>query len=305
MKQKAIFIGIVVLLVLIFSNCTRQSDFPVLKGPYLGQKPPGLTPEIFAPGIISYGFHEHHLTISPYGAEMFYVMTDAGYSQYIIISVTNENNRWAQPKVAHFSGEYFDMSPSFSPDGKRLYFTSQRSFDPESGVINNMDIWMVEKSGNFWREPVKLGSPINTENHEVNPSVSADGTLYFQANYEKETANDIYFSCLKNEEYSVPVKLGNGINTEHNESCPFIAPDESYLLFHSNRTEGFGSMDIYVSFKQRNGSWGKPINLGKKINSPASDYGPYISPDSKYLFFTSYRTLEPDVFKEKSVHHGS
>ena len=124
MKQKAIFVGIAILLVLIFSTCTRQSDFPVLKGAYLGQKPPGMTPEIFAPGIISTGHHDGSITFSSDGKELFYHF--GGLGRMVILFMKQEGDRWTAPQVAPFSGKYRDGEPHFSHDGNKLLFRSTR-----------------------------------------------------------------------------------------------------------------------------------------------------------------------------------
>ena len=92
MKQKTFFIGIVIWLVLIFNNCTRPSEFPALQGPYLGQKPPGMTPEIFAPGIISTEYDERIAAFTPDGKEFYYVLTRAPHM--IILFTKEENGRW-------------------------------------------------------------------------------------------------------------------------------------------------------------------------------------------------------------------
>ena len=71
----------------------------------------------------------------------------------------------------------------------------------------------------------------------------------------------------------------------------------SYVIFQSDRESGFGQNDLWVSFKEKNNHWSEPINLGKSINSSASDFGPYVTPDGKYLFFSSYRTQDTEKFK--------
>jgi hypothetical protein len=121
-------IGVLLSVHLNFIGCARQDSFPLIEGPYLGQKPPGMTPELFAPGLVSRGFHEHSLTISPDGKEMFFVMADAGYSVYRIGYLRSENDAWAVPQLAPFSSDHHDFGPTFAPDGRRLYFASSRPF---------------------------------------------------------------------------------------------------------------------------------------------------------------------------------
>jgi hypothetical protein len=284
---------------ILFSQCTRQNEFPELEGPYLGQQPPGKTPEIFAPGIISHGFHEHSLTISPDGLELFYVTTDARYSLYRIIYLSKSKQIWSAPQLAPFSSDYHDLCPLFSPDGNKLLFVSTRPIPAQAKDEDLGRIWVVEKSGDAFGPARHLELPIPPDADIANPSLSANGALYYQYSHN-DNGWDLYHSRYTDGQYGEPENLGDLINTPHNESAPFISPDESFLLFHSNRPGGYGSMDIYVSFRHPDGSWGQPVNLGANVNSSASDWRPVLSPDGKYLFFSSYRAFGPEDYRGKS-----
>lgn len=270
-----------------------QGGFPVLSGPYPGQRRPGSTPEIFAPGIVSLGFHEHNIAISPDGKEIFFVAASSDFSRYLIMTTRLDKGAWTAPEVAPFSGGRNDGAPAFSPDGKRLYFSSRRP-RPAGETADDFDIWYVERLGDSWTEAMNLGSPVNTGQHEVNPSVAADGTIYFQRIAKLGTLDwDLYLAPLTKGAYGPPEKLPTPVNTEANEAGPFIAPDGNYLLFQSNRPGGYGLMDIYVTYRTKARGWTDPVNLGEKINSRYSDWGPVVSPDAHYLFFSSFRNVEP------------
>lgn len=256
------------------NNCTNI---------YFNQKPPGETPEIFEPGGISKGFHEHALAISPRFDELFFVMADINYQLNVMVDIRRKGRRWGKPGVASFSGEYKDLGGCFDTDGDRFLFASQRAVDGKPG--NRSDLWEVSRVSGGWSEPINIGPPVNTEAHEANPCLDRDGNLYFQTNHDGSW--DIYYSEYFEGSFMVPEKVTN-INTEYNESDPFISADGSYLLFHSNRGYPIGLMDLYVSFRMDN-EWSEPVNLGDGINSPYSDFGPSVSPDGKYLFFSSYR----------------
>jgi Tol biopolymer transport system component len=265
-----------------------------LKGPYLGQKGPGSTAEVFAPGIVSLGFHEHNIAISPDGKEIFFVAASTDFSRYVIMTTRRQDGAWTRPEVAPFSGGRNDGAPSFSPDGKRLYFSSRRPHPAGGASGDDFDIWYVERKAGSWTEPTNLGGPVNTGQHEVNPSVTSDGTIYFQRIEKLGTLHwNLYRSTPQNGAYSPPQKLPSPVNTEANEAGPFIAPDGRYLLFHSNRPGSQGMMDLYVTFPAGGGEWSEPVNLGEKVNSPYSDSGPVVSPDGKYLFFSSFRNIQP------------
>ena len=283
----------------------QQDDFPKLTGPYLGQKPPGMTPEIFAPGIVSLGFHEHGMALSPDGKDIFYVAADARFSRYVIMHSQLSAGEWTEPRVASFSGKEIDLSPAFSPDGKRLYFASKRPLTTPAGPKNDFDIWYVERTVDGWSAPLNPGGPVNTEKNEVNPAFMSDGTLVFQA-LEKlgSLAWDIYIAEWKNGAYAPPEKMPPPVNTEFNESGPFIAPDGSYILFNSNRPHGLGIMSMFVSFRSSAGGWSEPVNLKGKLGSPdrCGDFGPVVSPNGRFLFFSSFRNSEP--IEPKSVKHS-
>lgn len=271
-----------------------QAGFPALRGPYLGQKRPGPTPEIFAPGILSLGFHEHNIAISPDGKEIFFVAASSDFSRYLIMTTRQKNGAWSMPEIAPFSGGRNDGAPAFSPDGKRLYFSSRRARTAVATFAEDFDIWYVERRGDAWTEPLNLGGPVNTGQNEANPSLMSDGTLYFQRIERLGALSwDLYMSSWKNGTFGVPEKLPAPVNSEANEAGPFIAADGSYLLFQSNRPGGRGVMDLYVAHRTGTGGWSEPVNLGEKINSPFSDWGPVVSRDGKYLFFGSFRNVQP------------
>jgi hypothetical protein len=107
------------------------SKLPVLKGTYLGQKPQGNISEIFAPHIISHRFHEPGISFSPDGKEIFYVTSDKSYSHYFQIHLERKDDGWSAPEVSPFMGNYSIGFQCFSPDGKYLFFSSYRTFNPE------------------------------------------------------------------------------------------------------------------------------------------------------------------------------
>ena len=301
MKQKIHLIVILLLGIILFLHCISTDDFPRLKGPYLGQKPPGQTPKVFAPGIISHGFHEHNLTISPNGDEMFFTTSSGDHKHYAIIHVQRKNNIWAKPEIASFSGNHSDMGPRFSPDGKKVYFCSKRPVPGSMEENSNYDLWVIDKHGESLSEPVHLGSPINTDKNEAFPSIAVNGTIYYHYWEEKGSESDIYFSRFKNGKYQRPQRLEFGISTEQYEGGPFIAPDESYLLFQAIRPDSYHkNTNIYISYKNHDNTWNKPVNLGEAVNSSGYPISPMVSPDGKYLFFATNSTKDSFTYSGKS-----
>jgi Tol biopolymer transport system component len=113
-------------------------------------------------------------------------------------------------------------------------------------------------------------------------TASANGTYVFD---EMSEQGNLRYSRLIDGKREEPKSFGKQINTGKSNAHPFIAPDESYILWDGRRDSGYGNADIYVSFRQKDGSWNEAINLGEKINTEASEYGASVTPDGKYLFF--------------------
>jgi Tol biopolymer transport system component len=283
--------GTLLIIIMLFGNCIRKNDFSALRGDYLGQQPPDITPEIFAPGIISTGHYEQSNSFSTDGNEFYYTLV--GPKSGITLFMQQQNGIWTKPKTAPFSGRYNDYYPFCSPGGKKLYFVSMRPLSGEGEPKKDFDIWFVEKTENHWSEPQNIGNPVNTESFELHPTITKDESLYFASSRKGGKGRmDIYKSKLVDGQYSKPENLGDSINTEFAESNPYIAPDEGYLIFTSyNRPDGFGKYDLYISFRNKDGSWTKAKNMGDKINSEGNESTPNLSPDGKYLFFTSTRNL--------------
>jgi hypothetical protein len=277
------------LFVLLFSNnLIAQQDFPKLTGPYFGMKLPGIKPEVFSSELPPLGLG---FSFSYEGNEIFFTR-----GQMIMVSKI-EDNQWSQPQVAPFSGKYRDFDLTMSPDGSKIYFTSNRPIDQIGIAKKDFDIWVVNRTINGWSEPQNIGSPINTGISEVHPSVDQSGDMYFFRDSFTHKP-DIFYSKYADGEYIVPVSLGDSINSEFSELDPFIAPDGSYLIYHSNREGGFGGNDLYISFRHKDGSWGSTINMGVKINSALDELSGRVTSDSKYFFFLKY-----DMRKFKGQHY--
>jgi len=284
--KKPLFINCLLLTAVILISA-QQTDSPMLSGPYLGQKPPGMTPEIFAPGIISTNMNEAKIAISPDGNEIFYRVMNYNHSFYAIVFMKQENGVWSKAEVAPFSGKYHDGEPFFSVDGKQLFFNSNRPLAGQKEPKDN-DIWVVERTGSGWSAPANLGPLINSEKSDVNPALSQNRTLYFASNRDGgKGGNDIYMSKILNGKYTQPENLGDAINTAYTESGPYIAPDENYIIF--NRYGGDTGSGLHISFRKKDGSWCQAINMGKTINTENAGSHGFVSPDSQYLFFTSER----------------
>ena len=278
------------------SHC--DSDWPQLTGPYLGQNPPGKAAEIFAPGIISTDASEINSVFSPEGDEFYFTawIPETGTK----IMVTRLSDRlWSKPKAASFSTHPTDVDPAFSHDGKRLFFSSRRPRPGEAEVREaGFDLWFADRTAAGWSEAQYLGPVVNSGESQVYSTVTQTGALYFQSvrkdGYGKA---DSYRSRRVGGVYQAPENLGPVINSENYEGDIYIARDESYLVVSVNgRQDSLGGADLYVSFRGRDDSWTPLKNLGSAVNSDQRDFCPMVSPDDKYLFFSSKRAGEGDIF---------
>jgi len=249
---------------------------------YLGQTPPSKTAQLFAPDTIKHLAHSSP-TFTPDGKEIYWSTVSENKEPRKIYYVKYENNNWSEPKVATFSGNYHDDQPFISYDGQKLYFASKRP----KGINGQqeLDIWISKKIDQGWGEP----KPIDKLIGFWTPSITRTGTIYFLDIIKGKVG--ISRSELINGEYSTSEFLPEQINQKQSQNwCPFIAPDESYLIFSSDREGGVGSGDLYICFKDEKGEWKEPINMGESINTSKQERFPGVSPDGKYLFFTRWHS---------------
>lgn len=281
-------------------NRKRLTKFPVLRGKYLGQKKPGLNAELFAPGIISTGYTESCAAFTPDGKELYFLLQESPYG--VILVLRQENNQWTAPRVAPFSGRYTDWELTLAPDGNKLVFISNRPQEETGKPKKDWDIWMVVRTDSGWSKPQSLGPTINSDKRDAFPSLSNDGTLYFSSNRVGGKGGwDIYRSALVDGHYTKPECLGYPVNSEVDEWDPFIAPDQGYIIFGSRgRDDGYGGSDLYISFRKKDGSWSEVKNMGAAVNSNSGEYCPSVSPDGKYIFFTSFRSASKS-YSEKPL----
>ena len=264
-----------------------------LTGEYLGQPLPGEQPQLFAGGIVSTGMSERDLAMTPDGNEIYFSAQVGREATFSAILVTRQvDGKWTLPRVAPFSGQYFDLEPAISPDGSKLYFVSNRPKTSSDPSVSDEDIWVVDRDGDGWGEPRNLGLPVNTEKSEFFPSVTRDGTLYYTGKGEDDK-EAIYRARPLDGGFGEPERLGPEVNSGKARFNGFIAPDESFLILPIyGREDSIGAVDYYVVFRSEDDRWSEPIHLGDKINTPTgAEWSASLSPDGKLLFFMSSRSV--------------
>jgi len=249
----------------------QQIDYSKLKGLYLGQNPPGIRAELFAPEVIT--FEAHDSPIISRDETEFYIPTFEGIKYYKMV-----DGVWSSPSTLPFEVPANFNGMFMSPKGDKLYFLLYEDDDENFYVsVQEEDIWGPLHS---------LGDSINQFNTHWQFTTALNENFYYSS---KAT---IMVSVFDGRNYlkAVPVKLENGENMEG--GTPFIALDESYMIYSTGGTERerYKMADLHISYKLKNNEWSIPINLGPSINDEEStDLCPIISPNGEYLFFISKR----------------
>jgi len=281
--KKVCFILILVFSVF-FSSCNTKKQnskgsvslTATIESPYFGQKPPGLIPEIFAPGIISIsGRSETGVSFSSDLDEMYFaVQKKMGIPADIYFSKL-EDKKWTPFKKANFTKgkKAGEMKPNVSYDGKKIYFSAYNA------DFTDNSIWYVNRLNNGWSDAIKLDSPLNGDD-VFTSTFAKNGDLYY-TNFSK---GKTYYAPNINGKYpkfqEAEIEFGGH---------PFISPSQDYLIVDArNREDKNQKADLYVYFKKKDGAWTKPINLGITVNSTFNERSATVTPDGKYLFFSRY-----------------
>jgi len=248
----------------------------------------------YMPEIVSQFPNVRDLTISADKKEVYFTVESYKKELSVIVYIKRINNKWSKPEIAPFSGNYKNLEPSFSPDGLKLFFASNRPSNDLKDKPKNMDIWYVERKSlnSAWSLPINVGSQVNTEHDEFYPSVSQSGNLFFTAQRsDTKGKEDIYMSKWVENKYTRPISLSDSINSPGYEFNAYVAPDESFIIYTAyGRSDDLGGGDLYISYKTKEDKWTKAKNLGKQFNSSRIDYCPFVDIQTQILYFTSERS---------------
>ena len=200
---------------------TKENDFSTIENPYLGQKPPGLIPQLFAPDIIRTEHREAEAAFTPDLKEFYFRRRGGKYENNTLVVVQYKDNRWVESVVPPRAGE-----PFISPNGKILYLGSKYR----------------ERTNTGWSEVKSLGPLFDREDWGImRLTTSAKGTYVF----DDYKSNDVIrISKMKDGIREEPKLLDKEINTGKWTAHPFIAPDESYLIWDSEKDSGYGDSDF-------------------------------------------------------------
>jgi hypothetical protein len=265
-------------------------------GPYLGQPPPSDEPRLFAPGLATTGRGDGCVAFGA-GQRLFLHQWFAGGRAHTVC-LEQRDGRWTAPAPLPFLATHPPGDFTLGPDGLTLWFETRMAADGSPLAAERSDIWKAVWSPEGWSRPQPVGPGVNTKHHESYPSAASDGTLWFFSRRPGGRGRaDLYFApAWRDGRLDAPRNAGPRFNTEHDEWDPWIAPDGSLLLFCSTKPGSYGEDDLYVSFRDGDGEWTEPANLGLRVNSSYSENRPSLSPDGRYLFFTSTRRGNRDVY---------
>jgi len=277
-------VAVVLALTSLLIGCAEQPGMEVATtGPWLGQQPPGDTPELFLATALA----ERDTAWTPDGRELYHSVLEQRRG-FIVRRVLGDGG-WSEPEFAPFSGEHADLEPFISADGDWLYFVSERPLPGETEA-GDWNIWRVPRIGAGWGEPEALPEPVNSEHDEFYPSLTTTGDLSFTSDRPGGLGGeDIWWARRSDDGWSEPVDLGPAVNSPGPEFNALIAPDGAWLIFGAARDGDVGGGDLHIAFRGPDGSFAPSRNLGEPINSASLDYCPALSPDGTILFFTSSR----------------
>ena len=281
-----IFSALLLLPTITSSGQTSVKPEP-MDGYYFGQTLPGETPVLFAPDVLGPVSKWVEATeLSPDGSLFFLAVGDSAYSSAKLYYSKRVNDAWTPFVEPPFlSGFTFSHEPVFSPDGTTLTFTGRKG-------TGTLDLWTVKHSAQGWETPVAMPSPINSSAKEYRGSYATDGVFLFGSS--RSGMMQIYKATTDTSQVPAVELVGPPISTKSFEGDPCVAPDGRFLIFYSAR-DGKSS-DLYVSFRNKTGEWGMPINLGDTFNTAADEYGAHLSCDGKILFFARHTSTGNSIY---------
>lgn len=243
-------------------------------------------PELYAPGLFSTAHHDAHPTFTADGKHAYFVRASPDFRYWTLLETTFAHGRWTRPQVAPFAGQYNDADVFFTRDGKSMYLISNR---PVAGRVHaDTDIWVRRRNGTDWGEFSRVDA-LASDGDEYFPTLTDRGTIYFGSERPGGKGKcDLWRAQPAGETFAAPENLA-ALNTAGDDIEAYVAPDESWLIFSSNgRPDTRGNYDLYVSW-QCDGRWSEPRNLDL-LNTAGWEFGARVTPDGRYLFFTSNRS---------------
>ncbi|MEZ5500542.1 MAG: hypothetical protein R3E77_14085 [Steroidobacteraceae bacterium] len=254
------------------------------------------------PGVVSSSYSEVRLAISPDGRSAAWGSTNrpGGRGGWDIwLSSKRRDGTWSTPTVAPFCSAANDFDPAFSPDGRALYFFSNRA-----GGFGGDDIYRVSFDGTRWGNPVNLGPNVNSSGDEWAPVVSPDGQrLLFASNGRGGRGrHDLFTARLQNDGFTLAVPVPGIVNTTADEFDGTWLADGRTIVFARAPNLEKDQINLYVAYES-SGSYAAEGKLSLSVNTASTDtLGPAIDPSRPLrLLFSGSRseksTGQMDIFE--------
>lgn len=282
MKKILAFVSISLLLFSCQNNQESSEEQTDYSAVFLTEEIPGKTPVSFLKELVPDSTLIHRGIFSPDLSEYYYSLSDWQYEVFTTKVIKKVDSTWSEPQDAFFNTSYSEHGTTFSPDGNTLYFSSTRPVAPIEGksIAATWHIWRSEKIDGAWQEPEYVDIP-NMRNQLVShPSFTNSGTMYFHSSNVNFSDMTLYRSKFEDGKFQAAEELTFAWFMTTPKTTPYIAPDESYLLFASVESQLF----LTIAYPDGNGNWIGAKKLHRSINANGQG-NPYVTPDGKFLFY--------------------
>jgi outer membrane protein OmpA-like peptidoglycan-associated protein/tetratricopeptide (TPR) repeat protein len=252
-------------------------------------------------GAVMYG-NDLYFTTARNTARKNYGWNEEPFLDIYTATLGDGGNFSEATPITELNSQYHDGPVTITKDGNTIYFSSdsfrEKLFekDKENKLkLGRNNLYTATKSGDKWGNIKPL--PFNSKEYSLsNPSISRDGkTLYFSSNMPGSLGGvDIWKVAVNGDgSFGAPENLGSKVNSEGNESFPFIADDNKTLYYSSAGKQGPGGLDVY-KVDLSNGS--EAVNMGKPINSEKDDFAFTFNKEKNRGFFSTNRNGNDDIF---------
>ena len=213
-----------------------------------------------------------------------------GESRHLYVS-HQQGRTWSTPQLVSFSHRWMDIEPAMAPDGSYLIFASNRPADMDGNALDGhfegkpqpmrgANLWRVDRIGDHWGTPVRLPNIINAGSSIYAPSVATDGSVYFMKPDPQTDHFRLYVSHFAHGGFAAPQPLPFGDGTT-SDADPAISPDQSFLVFTSDRKPAPSGRDDLFLVHATSTGWGAPVHLGP------SGYDSRLDPGLANVYFTA------------------
>lgn len=254
--------------------------------------------ELVGPDVVSTAMGECFPAITADGSTIYFATHEAEWRRFDIVSARRVEAGWSRPVSVPFNTSFEDRAPFLSPDGRVLFYSTNRPLPGTHDRGFGFNIWSVEvPTGDVWADPKPVVA-VNTEADDFHASITADGSIYFSSNRPGGYGQyDIYRAGRTANGYAPAENVGSTINSPGEETDVYVDLTERYMIFvATDRTGGLGGDDLWLSVFVDD-HWNEPVNLGHPVNSASYEYGPFVSPDGNHLYFTTHRRGLGDIVR--------